>query len=441
MPENNYEINDQIELTAAPVAEQARISSVDVLRGFALLGILAMNIYAFALPEAAYQSMLAFGGATGLNRIVWYITHLFFDQKMMTIFSMLFGAGLILMKDRFAESGGNFKKFYFRRSFWLLIIALVHAYLIWWGDILFYYAIIGFLLYFFRNISARKLILTGAIILLIGGFAHLGFGAMFTFMRDTAEQAQALVDEDQPMDETQERMLEIWPDIEEYLYPDQESINREIAAYRGNYNKNLKVRSAYVIMMQTQAFIFYLLWRIGGVMLIGMGLMKMGVFSALRSRNFYLGLIIIGYGIGLPLIFFGATRLELHSFDRIFFYREGGIYNYLFSNFAALGHIGLVMLICQSNLFSRLKKSLSAVGRMALTNYLIHSFVFTFIFYGFGLGLFAKLERAELMLFVLGMWIFQMIVSPLWLKHFQFGPAEWLWRSLTYKKRQPLRRM
>lgn len=113
----NFDIGEMA--APAPVSEQARISSVDILRGFALLGILAMNIYSFALPGPAYENMVIYGGSTGINRIVWYITHIFFQEKMMTIFSMLFGAGLILMMNRFTESGrDDFKKFYYRRSFW-----------------------------------------------------------------------------------------------------------------------------------------------------------------------------------------------------------------------------------------------------------------------------------------------------------------------------------
>jgi len=428
------------EQTPAPVCEQARINSIDVLRGFALLGILAMNIYAFALPQAAYKSMVAFGGTTGIDRIIWYITHLFFDQKMMTIFSMLFGASLILMKDRFEESGREFKGFYFRRTFWLVIIALIHAYLIWWGDILFFYGVIGFIIYLFRNLRAKNLIIIGSIILLIGVFAQGGIGLMFSYMRDTATEAQTLLDEGKEITDVQEQMLELWPDIGEEFTVTEESLDEEITAYQSNYMQNLKYRIPGTIMMQTQVFIFYMLWRVGAVMLIGMGLMKLGIFSASRSRKCYLIMMIIGYGLSIPLIYYGATLQELHNFDLIYWFREGGLINYLFSTVMALGHIGLVMLVCKSNLLSKLKEMLSSVGRMALTNYLFHSVIFTTIFYGFGLGLFAKYNRSTLMLFVIGMWIFQMLVSPLWLKHFRFGPAEWLWRSLTYKKRQPMKR-
>ena len=433
----------QGELAApAPVSEQARISSVDILRGFALLGILAMNIYSFALPGPAYENMVIYGGSTGINRIVWYITHIFFQEKMMTIFSMLFGAGLILMMNRFEESGrDDFKKFYYRRSFWLLMIALVHAYFIWWGDILFYYAITGFLMYFFRNLSARKLILTASILLIIGIFMLFGIGTAFTYMRQTAKEAQELIDQGETLDKDKQAVLDNWQNIEEGLMPDQESIQHEIDAYRGGYWSNFNHRSMTVIDMQTMSFLFYILWRVGAIMMIGMALMKMGIFSALKSRKFYLMLIIIGYGVGLPLVYFGATRLELHSFDRILMFREDGLFNYVFSIAVALGHIGLIMLICKSNILATLKKSLAAVGRMALTNYLMHSIVFTTIFYGFGFGLFGKLQRAELMPYVIGMWIFQMIVSPLWLKYFKFGPAEWLWRSLTYKQLQPMSRV
>ena len=441
MSENLSENSFQGELAApAPVSEQVRISSVDTLRGFALLGILAMNIYSFALPGPAYESTVIYGGATGINRLIWYITYLFFQEKMMTIFSMLFGAGMILMMFRFRESGQDFKRFYFRRTFWLLMIAIVHAYFIWYGDVLFYYAVVGFILYFFRNLSARKLLLIASIVLFIGIFAQIGVGVMFSYMRENARETLDLIDQGETLDEDKQKILDNWLEIEDGLMPDSESIAIEIAAYRGNYWANMGERSSTAISMQTMSFPFYLLWRIGAIMMIGMAMLKMGIFSAQRSRKFYLLMMILGYTIGLPLVYLGAVRMELHSFDLIRIYREDGLYNYVFSLAVVLGHIGLVMLICKSNILNWLKKSLAAVGRMALTNYLMDSIVFTTIFYGFGLGLFGRFERAQLMFFVLGMWIFQMIVSPLWLKYFKFGPAEWLWRSLTYKQFQPMRR-
>jgi uncharacterized protein len=173
------------------------------------------------------------------------------------------------------------------------------------------------------------------------------------------------------------------------------------------------------------------------MMLLGMGFLKLGVFSAERSRRFYLTWIILGYGLGLPIILYGYSSLTAAGFDVV--YHFGQPYNYVGSVLVAMGHIGMVMLVCKANIFGRFKNALAAVGQMALTNYLMHTIILTAVFYGYGLGLFGHVDRFAQMGFVLGMWILQLVVSPIWLKHFRFGPAEWLWRSLTYRKKQPMK--
>ena len=174
-------------------------------------------------------------------------------------------------------------------------------------------------------------------------------------------------------------------------------------------------------------------------MLIGMGLMKLGVFSASRSRRFYWWMVGLGYGIGLPLMVFDAIELIDHKFSFDYEVMHYGVfYNVFGSLVVALGHVGLLMLIVQSGALSWLTRRLAAVGRMALTNYLTHSIVCTTLFYGYGFDRFGTINRTGLAAIVLTIWIFQLIVSPIWLKYFRFGPAEWLWRSLTYWRIQPI---
>ena len=169
-----------------------------------------------------------------------------------------------------------------------------------------------------------------------------------------------------------------------------------------------------------------------------MGLMKLGVFSAERSRSFYAWMAILGYGIGLPLMVFDASGLIRHEFKLDYMLHGGIFYNAFGSLVVALGHVGLIMLIVQSGALAWLTRRLAAVGRMALSNYLTHSIVCTTLFYGYGFGLFGQINRTGLAAIVLAIWIFQLWISPIWLKHFRFGPAEWLWRSLTYWKLQPM---
>jgi uncharacterized protein len=201
----------------------------------------------------------------------------------------------------------------------------------------------------------------------------------------------------------------------------------------------MPVRVSSAIALQTFILLILEGWRVCGLMLIGMALFKMGVLSAARSLRFYANMVWIGYGAGLPLVIAGTANnfAAGWSFEYSMFY--GSQWNYWGSIFVAMGHVGLVMLLCRSGLFERLKRVLAAFGRMALTNYLMQTVICTSIFYGHGLGLFGRVERWQQILFVLAIWAVQLIYSPLWLRRYRFGPAEWVWRSLTYGKRQPMR--
>ncbi len=218
-----------------------------------------------------------------------------------------------------------------------------------------------------------------------------------------------------------------------------ESWNEQLKIHRGGYWGIVKDRSGSLLGEHTIGFLLAG-WSVAmGRMLIGMGLMKMGVFSAARSRRFYLWMMALGYGIGLPLMVYDANQLIAHNFSGDYQMHGGLYYNFFGSMVVALGHVGLVMLIVQSGALAWLTKRLAAVGRMALSNYLTHSIVCTTLFYGYGFGLFGDINRTGLAAIVLIIWVTQLLISPIWLRHFRYGPAEWLWRSLTYWKLQPMR--
>jgi len=171
-------------------------------------------------------------------------------------------------------------------------------------------------------------------------------------------------------------------------------------------------------------------------MLVGMGLMKLGVFSARRPQSFYARCVLLGYGIGLPLVVHSARTLYAHEFDFIYAFKVGNYFNYLGSLAVAMGHVGVIMLVYQSGVLPRLRRWLAQVGRMALTNYLLQSVICTLFFYGYGFGFFGRLNRVGQMGVVLAIWILLLVISPLWMSRFRFGPAEWCWRFLTYGRRQ-----
>jgi uncharacterized protein len=430
---------------AEPVTAAERFFAVDVLRGFALLGILAMNIVGFGWPEAAYADPFRGAGFEGLDRGVWFFNHIFFEAKMMTIFSMLFGAGLVLMDQRAETRGVRIRGVYYRRVLWLLVIGLIHSYLIWWGDILVLYAECGLFLYFFRNLRPWILITLGLLAMSVLIPLVLGFGRGIDSMRAASARYEAQVKAGEKHRGIDHMLHDWWTEnLRDEILPSPEKKakdwDKEVTIHRGGYLGIVKRRAPDLLKAQIFGFLFGGGFFAMSRMLVGMGLMKLGVFSAQRSRRFYLWMVGLGYGIGLPLMVFDANAMIQHKFSFDYHIHGGVLYNTVFGSLVvALGHVGLLMLIVQSGAIGWLTRRLAAVGRMALSNYLTHSIVCTTLFYGYGFGLFGQINRLGLAAIVLTIWIVQLIVSPIWLKFFRFGPAEWLWRSLTYWRIQPMR--
>lgn len=418
-----------------------RLVAVDVLRGVAVLGILAMNVYAFAMPFAAYQNPLLYGGDHGVDLWAWFFTHLFFDQKFLPVFSMLFGAGLVLMWQRARERGRDLTRVFYLRNFWLLVLGLLHAYLLWVGDILVSYALLGFLIFFFRRLRPRNLLIVGSVVLLMGiPLSHL-MGQGMAKMDSEATRLWAARESGEELSEEEEALLAEWESgMRAFVRPSAEDVEKELEVHRGSYLEILKHRAPTVAMMQTMGFLGFVMWRAGGLMLLGMGLMKLDVFSARRPTGFYVRLLAAGYGLGLPLAAWSAHLLWSHDFDGIYASKWALWANWIGGVAVALGHVALVMLAVRRSWLTGLQERLSAAGRMAFTNYIAHSVLLTTLFYGYGFGLFGRVDRAGQLGIVLLVWILQLWWSPLWLRHFRFGPLEWLWRSLTYRRLQPLRR-
>jgi uncharacterized protein len=421
----------------APVAVTERVLAVDVLRGFALLGILGMNVVAYALPDSAYTVPSTAGGFTGLDRWAWVLSHVVFEFKMMTIFSMLFGAGLVLMAERSEARGGNVKRIYFRRIGWLLLIGCVHAYLLWWGDILVAYAQCGLLIWFFRKKSPRALIATGAALAVVGALMMFGFSFFIRHVQETVREAErpGVV-----LSAEQREAVEGWAEMRREIDPTPAEVRENAAIYHGSWLAIARHRAPKVLQMHTVAFVAFLLWRVGGSMLIGMGLMKLGVFSAARSDRFYGLCMALGFGLGVPLVAWGAFRLIGHDFDPVATMGGGMLPNYVGSFLCAMGYVGLVMTAVRRGRLVGLQQRLAAVGQMALTNYLTQTLICTTLFYGYGLDLFEALGRWQLLVVCVAIWIVQLAWSPWWLARYRFGPFEWAWRSLTYGHLQPLKR-
>lgn len=399
-----------------PVSGSERIESMDVLRGFAVLGILAMNIGSFSMPAAAYFNPSAYGDLEGLNGWVWRITHLAADLKFMAIFGMLFGAGIILMWQRAESQSRPVAGLHYRRMFWLIVFGLLHGQLLWYGDILYWYGMTGLLVYLFRKLSPTSLILL----------------ALFSFGLSSALMIFSGHSLDQWPPEVREEMVT-------HLDPPEELKAAEIAAYRGSWLEQMQPRRQHAIEMETSTYLSWAVWRVGGLMLLGMALFKLGVLSAARSRGLYVALIVVAVGVGLPVVAYGMQRNIASGWPAPEFFFLGLQFNYWGSILVALGWIGLVMLLCQRGT-AWFTQPLAAVGRMAFTNYILQTVICTTLFYGHGLGMFGSVDRVAQFGIVAAVWILQLIASPLWLSHFRYGPLEWLWRSLVYLRLQPFRR-
>lgn len=430
--------NHELAAPPGPVPGSERITSVDTLRGVAVLGILVMNIYAFAMPAAAYGNPLLMGGTEWYNLATWYVTHIVFDQKFMTIFSMLFGGGLVIMWQRTRSKDTEFGRIYFRRQLWLLLIGIAHAYLIWFGDILFLYAIIGMIAYFFRRIEPRNLIILGIMLLTVGPVLSLSGGAYLEQLERQSAEIAADLDAGEAITSRDRATRDKWASFATFLSPSTDNLQDEVRVHRGDYAGIVKHHAPRLLELHLSAPYNPAFWRIAGLMLIGMALMKAGILAGKPDARLYRMMALCGYGLGLPVTIASSAIATTARWDGVFLYGVGSLPNYVGSILVALGHIATVMLIVKAGIAARLVARFAAVGRMALTNYLMHSVVMTTLFYGYGLGLYGHIPRAAQMLFVAGMLGFQLWLSPIWLDKFRFGPAEWLWRSLTYWTRQPM---
>jgi len=390
-----------------------RILSLDIVRGVAVLGILIMNIQSFSMVSAAYLNPAAYGDLTGINKTVWMLSHVLADQKFLSIFSMLFGVGIILFSDNIEHKGYRPARFYYRRLFWLFTIGLLHGYLFWHGDILVAYAVCGALAFLFRKLSPWVLLILGMMIFLVPSFNYWLFG----------------------------KSMDMWPPdaiagINETWSPSKEVVANETNALTGSLSDQLKWRIPETFKMETFIFLILIGWRAMAMMLVGMSFFKLGMFSIGFSKKFYSVLSLVTLSIGYILILVGVNKNFASGWSVEYAMFFGALWNYIGSLFVAVGYISLIMLLTKYLKMTLLAK----VGKLAFTNYLLMTLICTTIFYGHGFGLFGTVARWEQLVIVLLIWIFLLAASWIWLRYFYYGPIEWLWRFLTYGNKPPFRK-
>lgn len=427
-----------------PVAPAQRSQVMDALRGFAVLGILAMNIPGFAFREMDFFDPRSpqGGGIDGFDGVVYLINRLVFDLKMQSLFSMLFGAGLVVLGSRARDAGRSLTPIFLRRIGLLALMGILHAYLLWFGDILWTYAVCGLLIYPLRHLRTRWLLVLGVLVFLIGAASSSITGGMFWMLDYKAGLAEAKLQEGGEPPEHQREMLTVWKEIRQDFMGDAESMAKEEAAHRGGFVDVVSYRAPGAFQFQIGIpFWTFSIWRFSGYMLLGIALMRMGVFSGGLSNRAYGLMAAIGYAVGLPIVYAGLQQAKANDFDFVMSFLTGWQWNYLGSVFVAFGHIGALTLLFKSAapVLRAVTHGLACAGRMALTNYLSQSLICAAIFFGWGLGYWNRLSRTEVMGVVLLIWALQITWSMWWLGRYRYGPMEWLWRTLSYGRQPEMR--
>ncbi len=381
-----------------------RYESLDVLRGFSVLGIYAINIWHFSLPQAFYSNPQALGILTGSDAVIWHVTALLVSGKFYTLFSVLFGAGIVLMAGR---AGGALHR---RRLTVLLGMGLMHAYLIWPGDILVSYALCGFLAAPLRTLAPRTLMVIGVALIALAGLLTLGFGSTLATLSG-ADLAG----------------------FEAGWRPAGPAISEEIALRgQGSWLDQVPWNASQALASQLSLFIIGTGWRILGLMALGMALLKSGFLTGQAHTSTYRFAAIGGLGVGLPLVEAGIRFNEAAGWDLVAYYAAGIHFNFVGSLFVAAGYAGLVLWIVRLGHMAWLRQALAATGRLAFSNYLMQSLITVTLMQGFGFGLFGAISVTGLAGLVLGLWLVQITVSVIWVRMIGRGPFEAVWRWLTY---------
>ena len=394
---------------SAPGRGGARDVGLDALRGLAVMGGLAVNIRAYAAIDAARANPTAWGDLHGVNLWVWAATYVLADGKFVSLFALVFGAGLAARAAR--GGAGASSAAHYRRMAALAALGALHAYLLWWGDWLLILGVVGATVYHYVDLSPRQLI--GAGLALYAVFPVLSVALTLSLPGWPPE--------------VERELRETWS-------PSAATVAAEIAGYRGDWLAQERIRAPRAFAYQTSELALRFAWQLSGLMLLGMALQKMGVLHVGGSPRRHAVMAALGFGIGAPLAVYEIWRAFSRGWDMIDYRLVVAPLSYWSSLAITLGWIGLVLLAGRLG-FPLV--SLAAVGRLALSNYLLQTVVCTMLFYGHGLGLFARVERAEQLAIVLALCVVHVAASRLYLARFEMGPVEWAWRAASATTRAP----
>ncbi len=407
---------------------QTRFASLDSMRGFAVMGILLMNAVAFAMPSATYMNPMAYGSPGAADMISWAVMAVLVDGKMRALFSMMFGASMLLVFERAQGKSGNGKSVHLRRMIWLIAFGLVHYYLIWSGDILALYGACGIVALSLlhrdedRLISAAKWTLS------------ISFGIMATFALATSTLAYVA---SQPSASAE--IKEAYHGLEEAMAPSAAEMASEIERHRGSYSGIAQDRVVENGATPIVTLVMFGLETIG-LMAIGMILLRNGFLTGSWEPARYAAFMRRMYLLGLPPLIMLTFAIWFSGFDAALLLGSMLAWSMPFRIMVALGHGAAAMLIIKRFANNGLLARVEAAGKAAFTNYLGTSILMTTVFYGYGGGLFGRLSLWQIYAIVPLVWVIMLLWSKPWLDRFHYGPLEWLWRSLAKGASQPMKR-
>ena len=405
-----------------------RIATLDIVRGVAVMGILAMNIVGFALPYQAYMNPAALGPVGNADYVSWALSFILVDGKMRGLFSFLFGASMMLIIEQARAKGEAEERIHYRRMFWLLAFGLVHLYLIWFGDILVGYALVGMIAFLFRNLSGRGLICWAVALLIVQLLIFVDHASGAAMLRQAAAVPAA------PAATVAE-----WEGLQrQFGALSAQAAAKEIALYRGGYGGILADRLHDQALAPIKGLGLFG-WETLAYFLLGMAALRSGFLTGGWSDARYRKTALLGFGIGIPAYALLAWLLARDGFSVPAVFAFSMAATMPLRPLMVVATAALIILATRNG--GALVDRIAAAGRAAFTNYLGTSLVMTTLFYGYGGGLFGTLGRAELWLVVLAMWALMLLWSKPWLDRFLYGPLEWLWRSLARGSVQPMRRV
>lgn len=408
--------------TIKPVSSQERIMLLDTLRGFALFGILIVNMPLFINPHTIMMGDYSIWTDALSKSSTWFI-RFFFEGKFYVLFSLLFGMGFHLFMQKIDENRNVLNLFRIRLMY-LLLFGILHVVLLWYGDILVWYALSGFVITWLRKKSNRSLIKWAIGFLLIPVLVTTAFTASMFMAMSIPEAAEGM----QEGLEQSRMHMQTMTDKAYALYP------------AGSFAEIVNFRLKEYAQLMWGLLFFYpniLAW-----FLIGMLFMRKGYLSNPEAHKpFFRRLLMVSLPIGLAASWaYAHYSPQVDQFDISWLNLSSLTLSVAGGFFMAMTYLSLIVLLSQKGLLTRIRRLMAAVGRMALTNYLMQSVIAGFLFFSYGFGLYGKVSPFQGILITIAIYVVQVVWSYYWLKAYSYGPMEWLWRSLTYRKLMPMKR-